>query len=417
MKPLKKYIFIQIILITLVLSSFIFTLIYIENPSDYLPEKISMHDRKGTINGYTFLDWKLLMPNTILANEYMDLAAQSLNCCYVNCQWSKVGIDNDTLDLEYLDNLSLYIQGMGMRGVKSLIYTWISAYSPSWMFPYTPELVDPKTGKSKTCWYGINPNSADPNVIAHRNSLKWSMMHFYDQLTQYFIDKGLQNYIIGWNLDDETNIDPDSPDGESYWNDFFIEITELIHSKHADWEVQAMWLSLNTYHISGLANFDVNAFDAYCQDIELIHRITYSYQSSGREKASVVLSAMFLPDDTLSILKMQRLAWICWFMGVDSIGWYSFYYGSMEDDSWACAEIHYEDPIPKGPERTAKTETVEQIASDYFKLNHIWEKIESVGLTSEIGKVMEKKLLQAYAYAKSNRFTQARTILMELMNE
>jgi hypothetical protein len=413
----KKFVYVQIILVTLVLASFSLTLIFVKNPSDYLPDKISLSDRKGTINGYTFLDWKHLMPNELLAAEYMDLAAQSLNCCYVNCQWSKAGLTNDSLDIEYLDNLSLYIEGMAERGVKTIIYTWVSAYSPQWMFAFTPELEDLETGKAKTCWYGMDPNSEDPIVIQHRNSLKWSMLHFYEQLSQYFIDKELDENITGWNLDDETNIDPEATDGESYWNDFFTDITTLIHSKDADWEVQAMWLASNTYHIAGIADFDVNAFDAYCQDAEMVQRITYSYQISGCEKASVMLSAMYMPEDTISRLQMQRHAWVCWFMGVDSIGWYSFYYGSMEDDSWTCAELHYEDDPPTGPERTIKTDATEQIASDYYKLNQIWEKIESKGLASEAGRLMEKRLLKAYDYAKASMFNQARAILTELMQE
>ncbi|MHA1338353.1 MAG: hypothetical protein ACTSRZ_00445 [Promethearchaeota archaeon] len=416
LKKSKKFIAMQIIISSIVLVSFFSTIIIIKNPDDYLPDKISLPDRKGTIFGYTFLEWETLMANETNAAKYMDLAARSLNCCYVHCQWEIVGLSNNSLNLNYLGNLSLYIKGLAARGLKVQIYTWISSYSPSWMFNFVPELVDPNTGKCKTCWYGINPNSQNTTEIQHRNILKWSMLHYYDLLSQYFIDNELEENISGWNLDDETNIDPNSPDGKSYWNDFFKEITDLLHSKSDKWEVHAMWLSINTYEIAGIAGFDVNAFDAYCQDQELIQRITYSYQNSGVEKCSVVLSAMFLPNDIYALTKMRRLAWICWFMGVDEIGWYSFYYGDMEGESWTCAILHYNDPIPKGPERTKKTDAVEEIARDYYLLNKAWKKIEAVGRTTDFGKKLENKLIKSYYFAKASMFDKAMQILMEVIN-
>lgn len=415
-KRIKFVLMLQIIFISFTISTFFITLNVIEDPEDYLPDRISNPTRKGTINGYTFLDWENLMSNQSLAEEYMDLAARSLNCTYVHCQWSIVGLDNDTLNLDYLDNLTLWIKGMAERNVKTLIYTWVSAYSPDWMIEYTPELVNPETGKIRTCWYGIDPNTSNQTKLLHRNNLKNSMLRYYEMLIDYFIGEGVMNNITGFNLDDETNIDPDSPDGKSYWNDFFADITDYIHSRNANWEVHAMWLSRETYEIAGIAGFDINAFDAYTQDAEIVQRITYSYMYSGVEKASVVLSAMYLPEDMVSMIQAQRQAWICWFMGVDSIGWYSFYYGDMSGDSWTCAILHYTEEVPMGPERTAKTDAVEEIADDFYNLNRAWEKIESSGRSSDVGKLLEKRLLRAYYYAKASKFDRARTILSEVVN-
>ncbi|MBD3352010.1 MAG: hypothetical protein GF364_11040 [Candidatus Lokiarchaeota archaeon] len=410
---LKRVAVIQIILISSTLAFFFTGISVIENPEDYRPEKIARSDRKGTIYGYAFLDWEILMPNSAVAEEYMDLAAKSLNCCYVHCKWSTVCPTNDTLNYNYLNNLSLFIEGMAERDVQVVIYAWVSAYSPEWMFEYTPELQDSVTGKAKTCWYGIDPNDPDPNVQEHRRYLKYSMLNYYDNLSQYFIDNGLMDNITGWNLDDETNIDPNSPDGQSYWNDFFTEITELLHAKHADWDVQAMFLHEETYKIAGIAGFDINAFDAYCQDMELIQRIKYSYEKSGVDRCSVLLSAMYLEDDTVSLIRMRRLAWISWFMGVDSVGWYSFYYGTQPDESWTCAIIHLDEDPLLGPDRTTKTDQTEAVARDFYILNSAWDQLESVGRTTSEGRSLEKKLLKSYKLAKASKLDQARDLIEE----
>jgi hypothetical protein len=394
----KKVIITQILLISITLSLFIGTIIKTENPKDYRPDKLAILDRKGTINGYTFLPWEEIMPNSSLANEYMDLAAKSLNCCYINTQWQYVGLDNDTLDLNYLGNLSLFIKGMAQRNVSVLIYTWVSSYSPKWMYYYTPEL----KGKSE-CWFGIDPKSQNSTSIDHRNSLKWSMVRYYEMLCDYFINNSLADNIIGFNLDDETN-------GQN-WNDFFKVITDVIHSKKVSWDVQAMWYTLDTYKIAGEVGFDVNGLDSYTQDLELIQRIEYSYQNSGVEKVSVILSAMFEHDVQQDMDRLRRLFWISWFMGADQIGYYSYYYG---DPKWSCAIVGYDEKL--GPITTDKTRNTFEIAKDISLLNQAYDKL-NLTTNIELYSNMEVKLLKAYSLAKASQFNKARDLIYEVLNQ
>jgi hypothetical protein len=405
----KKIIASQLILIIFVSTLFIVTVIKTENPKDYRPDKLSLPDRKGTITGYTFLDWEVLMANSSLAEEYMDLAALSLNTTYVHCQWSVVGkAGNGTLDLNYLGNLTLFIQGLANRSMNVLIYTWVSAYTPNWMFTHVPE-VDSGYGESKTNWYGIDPATTDSSLQTQRIILKNSILHYYDLLTQYFIDKGLADHIIGFNLDDEMNIDPNSPNEECYWLDFYQEITALIHNKKDQWEVQAMMYNTNTYKLGGPAGFDVNSIDVFTQDLELIERIEYSYNVSGVEKISIILDAMFHHESQTDLDKLHRHAWIAWFMGCDQIGYYSFYYGYP---FWSCAIVRFQDGL--GPQLTVKTQLTFTIAQEISLLNQAYKKIQSTSNALTKGN-LEEKLLNAYNHARANEFSQARILLEEVV--
>ncbi|MHA1679985.1 MAG: hypothetical protein ACTSUE_03190 [Promethearchaeota archaeon] len=388
----KQVATVQLVLVGFVLSSYFVTVSFIRDPSDFLPERLARSDRKGMMYGYVFLSWEDLM-NSGVEGEYMDLVAQCLDFCYVQAQWSVCGLDNDTLDQNYLGNLTSFISGLGIRGVKVIIHIWVSSYSPSWMNAYTPELI----GQDDR-WPGIDPGTTNSTMLEHRNALKWSMIRYQELLCQYFIDEGVGDDIMGFCLDDETQ--------SENWNDFFANLTTTIHSFNSTWETMAMFNRIDKYHVTGEAGMDVNAMDPYDQDMKFIQKITYAYQHSGVDKISVLIDAMCAHDDITSQNKMRRQAWIAWFMGADSIGWYTFLYGT---DKWACALSRWASGL--GPGITNKTQTTIETAIDIRKLNQAYNHINgTIGFNDGLA-----RLEDAYLLAKQNRFTQARTIIDEVI--
>ncbi len=393
MRPSGKSVAIlQIAVIAFLAGSYFITMAAIRDPSDYLPDRIARSDRKGMMYGYVFLPWEDLMASGA-ADQYMDLAAQCLDFCYVHAQWSVCGLDNDTLNQDYLGNLTSFVAGLGARGVKVVVHEWVSSYSPSWMHPYTPELV----GQGDR-WQGIDPATADATALAHRNALKWSMVHYHEMLCQYFRDHGVEDDILGFCLDDETQ--------SEHWTDFFAALTAVTHVFNATWETMAMFNRIDKYHITGDAGMDVNAMDPYTQDSEFVQRITYAYEHSGVDKVSVLIDAMGDHDDAAFHDKMRRQAWIAWFMGADSIGWYTFMYGS---DQWACARNNW--TAGGGPIITPKTVATNETAIDIHKLNQAFTKIAGAGEMDSMG-----VLLQAYALAKENQFAAARALVQGVID-
>nr|MDO8109788.1 hypothetical protein [Candidatus Sigynarchaeota archaeon] len=392
----RKIAFVQICLLASLVSSYFITIAAIQTPSDYLPDRLSRIGRRGDMYGYVFLSWDQLMANQTVADQYMDLVAQCLDFCYVHCQWNGVAKDNDTLDLDYLGNLSAFISGLGSRGVSVVIHVWVSSYTPSWMYPYVPEVV----GQDDR-WQGIDPATMNATALQHRQALKWSMIRYQQLLCQYFIGKGLGSNIKGFCLDDE-------PQSE-YWLDLFQDLTDVIHGFNSSWETMAMFNRIDKYHMTGDAGMDVHAMDPYDQDGRFIEKITYAYQVSGVDKISVLIDAMGAHDDVVFHAKMRRQAWIAWFMGADSIGWYTFLYGNND---WACAISRYTDGL--GPGITAKTNATIETAIDVDLLNQAYAKIS--GTSNPVTRsVLTSKLLAAYAHAKLNEFIEARALLEEVL--
>ncbi|MHA1700619.1 MAG: hypothetical protein ACTSWN_17410 [Promethearchaeota archaeon] len=392
----RKVAFVQGFVIILVISLFFTTVALIKNPSDYLPDRIAREDRKGMMYGYVFVSWEDFM-HTSVAGEYMDLIAQCLDFCFVHAQWSVIGVDNNTLNMNYLGNLTDFIRAMGSRGVQVVVHVWVSSYSPTWMYQYTPELVG-----QPDRWAGIPPNTTNETAMQHRNALKWSMIHYIDMLCQYLVDQGLSSNILGFCLDDETQ--------SEYWLDFFAAITTVIHSFNSSWETMAMFNRPDKYHMTGDAGMDVNAMDPYDQDTTLVQKITYAYHVSGVDKISVLLDAMYEHDDSVNHRKMRRQAWISWFMGADSIGWYTFMYPT---DRWACVINGWKNG--SSPQITNKTWTAIETAKDIRYLNQAQEKINNAN-DSEGKEVWVAKLKEAYELAKINRFSSARKLVLEVVN-
>lgn len=397
---IKKILITQIVIYIVLFAGFFGTLYFIRNPSDYLPEKIARVDRRSLLYGYTFLPWEELMPNNTLATDYLNLAAQALNCCYVNVQWSYASLDNHTLNLNYLNNLSLYLDGLRNRSMTAVIYTWCAHYYPKWLFPFVPVVVN--ADKHGSNWNGIDPLTQNASLLIQRSILKSSYLHFYNLLCDYFVMKGFQTTILGFNLDDE----PDTTN----WNDFYTEITTLVHNKYNKWQTQVMWLNPHRYAITSEVGLDVQAFDAYCQDFEFIQRITHAYDTSGNRPVSVLMSAMFDHDDYASMQQLRRQSWIAWFMGCDSYGFYSFYYG---DPEWSCAIMRLDDGL--GPEITEKTYLILNITQDIWLLNRAYQRIgeESDGKYQEY---LESKLLDGYRFAKASEFDEALLYIKDVIN-
>ncbi|MHA1792823.1 MAG: hypothetical protein ACTSVI_09280 [Promethearchaeota archaeon] len=392
----EKIALFQVVVIGIVVSSFFTTELIITQPTDFLPDKIAREDRKGKMFGYVFVSWDKFMSSGV-QDEYMDLIAESLDFCYVHAQWSVVGKDNDTLDLNYLGNLTSFIRGVGSRGVQVIIHVWVSSYSPSWMNSYTPELIG-----QKDRWMGIDPNTTNSTALMHRNALKWSMVHYIDLLCDYFESENLTSNILGFCLDDETQ--------SEYWLDFFADITKKIHAHNSSWETMAMFNRPDKYHMTGDAGMDVNAMDPYDQDVALVEKITRAYSVSGVQKLSVLLDAMYDHDNLFKHDKMRRQAWIAWFMGADSIGWYTFMYG---DDQWACVLNGWKEG--QSPTLTHKTSTVIEAAKDIHYLNAAYEKIKSISSSVEQQQLMSR-LQEAYRAAKMNNFDLARIKVLEVIN-
>lgn len=374
-------------LIAFLASSFFITIALVPVPADYLPERIARADRKGMMYGYVFLPWEQLMASGV-AEDYMDLVAQCLDFCYVHAQWSVCGLDNDTLNENYLGNLTTFIAGLGARGVKVIIHVWVSSYSPTWMHAHTPELV----GQGDR-WQGIDPATTNATLLAHRNALKWSMVRYHELLCQHLRDAGVEDHVMGFCLDDETQ--------GTNWTDFFTALTSTTKAFNASWETMVMFNRPDMYHVTGEAGMDVHAMDPYVQDEKFVQMISYAYLHSGVDKISVLIDAMGDHDDVAFHAKMRRQAWIAWFMGADSIGWYTFMYGN---DQWACARNRWTSGL--GPGITAKTIAANETATDIRMLNAAYAKV----LGSGDGGGMAD-LERAYVLAKRNDFTGARAIV------
>lgn len=382
-------------ILAFLVSALFIPVLLVTPPSDYLPQKINRSDRRGAMYGYVFLDWESLMSSGV-EDQYMDLVNQCLDFCYIHAQWSKCALDNDTLEQDYLGNLTAFIAGLGARGVQVVVHVWVSSYSPSWMHPFVPELI----GKGDR-WDGIDPDTTNSTLLQHRNALKWSMVHFQEMLCTYFIDENVDQHILGFCLDDETQ--------SENWLDFFSELTTTIHGFNSSWETMAMFNRIDKYHLTGDAGMDVHGMDPYNDDAKFVEKIHLGYELSGVDKVSVLIDAMGDHDNTIFHDKMRRQAWIAWFMGADSIGWYTFLYGS---DDKACARNRW--ISGQGPLITAKTNATIETAIDIGKLNEAWNAVQALPQNEQHHSL--EQLQDAYALAKVNDFDGARLKVQEVID-
>jgi hypothetical protein len=120
-----------------------------------------------------------------------------------------------------------------------------------------------------------------------------------------------------------------------------------------------------------------------------------------------MISAMNDHNDITFQQKMRRQAWIAWFMGVESIGWYTYLYGT---DDWACVRWN----SGNGPIITGKTLAAIESKIDVDKLNSAYAKI--YGESDEVVKQnLLNTLLRAYSEAKINHFDIARSLVQEVL--
>jgi len=395
----KKIGAINIIIVGFVLSSFFGAIAVVGNPSDILLDRIeSRHAEFGGADmyGYTFIDWETLMSlDPSIQDAYINTVTDALDFAFVHTQWNAVGnLDNETLDDYYLGNLTDYINALAVKGVQVVIHTWVSSYSPNWIKPLVPELYG-----QKDRWQGIDPETTNTTLLEHRNILKDSMVYYHKRLCDYFVANSLIDNIRGWCLDDETQ--------SENWNDFFESITDVLLSYNASWKIGAMFNRYDKYHITGDAGMTCNYMDPYDQDPTFIQKITYAYQNSGVNNISVLISAMDPHDNIVFQQKMRRQAWIAWFMGAESIGCYTYLYGT---DEWACVKGNG----GAGPIITGKTLAAIESKIDIHKLNDAYAKIYGESDAS-VKQNLLNTLLRAYAEAKINHFDIARSLVQEVL--
>ena len=398
-RDVKKIVMSQMILIVMVLGLFIGAVAFIKNPEDYSLERMeSRFQRSGgaSMYGYTFVDWETLLQSSA-KDEYINYVVQGLDFAFVQAQWSVVcNVDNDTLNEDYLGNLTLYIKELADEGVQVVIHTWVSSYSPNWIKPLVPELY----GQGDR-WQGIDPNTENETALEHRQILKDSMVHYHDILADYFINEGVGDSIRGFCLDDETQ--------SEHWVDYFEEVTDVLLSYNASWRIGSMFNRHDKYHMTGETGMTCNYLDPYDHDQKFVQKIDYAFDVSGVNNISVLIDAMGSHDNTAFHNKMRRQAWIAWFMGVDSIGWYTYLYGT---DDWAALKWN----SGNGPIITDKTYAALNATIDVHNLNDAYAKI-STESDESIKSQMLNRLFNAYDEVKKNNFDQAREIVVEVINQ
>lgn len=394
---IRKTIVIQLIIVVVSVGFFFGTMAWYPMGEEYSWDKIeTRHEELGgaAVYGYTFQDYENFMHSPV-KDDYLTYIYDGLDVAFVKAQWCYLGLDNDTLDTESLDNLTLYVNDLAAHGLQVVIHTWVSSYSPNWLYPQVPELV----GKSDR-WMGIDPDTDNATLQQQRKILKNSNVKYHQMLCDYFVSKGIDQHIRGFCLDDETQ--------SEYWGDFFEEITDLLLTYNRSWRIGAMFNRYDKYKMTGDYGMTCNYMDPYNQDPEFIRKIQYAYQESGVDNISVLIDAMGGHEDESFHKKMRREAWISWFMGVHSIGWYTYIYPS---DEWAVVKWNN----GNGPIATDKTQTALDSKIDIDLLDSAYEKIyESTDSNEKSG--WKSKLLEAYNLARKNKFDQARGLIQEVVD-
>lgn len=393
----KKVLIVQSIIIISSLGLFFGTMAWYPMGEEYDWDRIERRQEVlggASMYGYTFQDYDVFMHSTA-KDDYLQYVYDGLDFAFVKAQWSVLGIDNDTLNTEFLDNLTLYVNELAANGLQVVIHTWVSSYSPEWLYPLVPELV----GKSAR-WMGMDPDSTNETLLEHRRILKNSMIRFHEMLCDYFVNEGIDQHIRGFCLDDETQSD--------YWTDFFSEITDLLLTYNSSWRIGAMFNRYDKYKMTGDTGMTCNYMDPYNQDPEFIRKIQYAYDISGVDNISVLIDAMGGHDDVAFHKKMRREAWISWFMGVDSIGWYTFIYPS---DEWAVLKWNG----GQTPIETDKTRAAIAAKVDIDTLDSAYQKIYNIP-NEEQKESWKTTLLEAYHLARINRFNDARNLVQEVID-
>ena len=89
---------------------------------------------------YTYLynyDQILGDPNKDL---WLDDIANTFDFVYLLVVWRNAHKTNDTLNMDYMYNITEIAKELSNRGCEIVIHTWISSYHPSWLVQYVPEL-------------------------------------------------------------------------------------------------------------------------------------------------------------------------------------------------------------------------------------------------------------------------------------
>jgi len=346
--------------------------------------------RSGKLYTYLYYYDEILGdPN---CNAWLDDIAAKFDYVYIIAPWGTYFKSNTTLDEVGLTNVTRIMKALGDRGCNVVVHTWYSSYHPKWLEFDVPELIG-----TEVRWAGMSIDNP------HYDTLMFTNLQYLKLLTGYFLGQSVSN-IIGFCLDDETSSDN--------WMKVCMESTKFLHSVNSNWNITSMFSNERRYHMAGV--MDYLALDPYDDDIGVMEKIRYGH-SLGVGKLSVLLNGMD-NDTEENGLRMRRQAWIAWFMGADSIGWwcYNIYWHGFRGgvpNNWFFMPYH-----TNGPQITNKSQAITDFNSDIILLRALESKrlasIESGNsiLTQQI----ETGLQTAYSYAKSNDFTTAVQKLQEV---
>jgi len=325
-------------------------------------------------------------------DKWLDDIADSFDFVYLLVVWRDAHKTNDSLNMDYLYNITEIGKELNKRGCELVIHTWISSYHPSWLVPHCP----PLNGTSVR-WQGL------PETDPYYWTLTYTNLQYIRLVAEHFQSQNLT--IQGFCLDDETQSDN--------WGQHMRLAKDLLHSINSSWYVTAMFCTSQLYHLA--KNLDFLSLDPYGPDEDVASRIKFSW-SLGFEKLSVLLNGMGA-DNSTNGLRMRRQAWIAWFMGADSIGWwcYNIYWHGIragEPNDWFFMP-YSEDGPTYGPKGTA----VKEFRQDNDLLNQIEAKRLQALNNQDLTKANHYRTMldKAYDLALNDDFDGARKILNEVL--
>jgi 6-pyruvoyl-tetrahydropterin synthase len=341
---------------------------------------------------YTYLynyDQILGDPNK---DKWLDDIADSFDFVYLLVVWRNAHKTNDTLNMDYMYNITEIAKELSNRGCEIVIHTWISSYHPSWLVQYVPEL----SGTSVR-WQGLPEDH--PNYW----TLTYTNLNYQRLVAEHFQSHNIT--VQGFCLDDETLSDN--------WGKHMRLARDLLHSINSSWYVTVMFSSDKQYHLA--RNLDFLSIDPYGVDEDVAHRIRYS-RSLGFEKISVLLSGMG-EENEFNGRKFRRHAWMAWFMGAYSIGWWCYniyWHGTRagEPNDWFFMPYS-----PNGPTPGPKGLSIREFRTDNNLLNQIEAKRLKALQDQDLAKAEHYRTMldKAYKLALVDNFDDARGILKEVL--
>jgi hypothetical protein len=379
--------YVTLILLCFAILGNLFTIIV--RPTSIETKEINI-SRSGKLYTYLYYYDEILGdPNK---DKWLDDIADSFDFVYLLVPWASVHKSNDSLDLTFLHNITIIGRELNNRGCDLVIHVWISSYHPSWLIQFVPEL-----NNTNPRWVGL------PETHQNYWTLLYTNLQYIKLVANYFQSQNLS--ILGFCLDDETQ--------SENWAQHMRMARDMLHEINSSWWVTVMFATSQLYHLA--KNLDFLSLDPYDVDEGVAAKIKYAW-SLGFSKLSVLLNGMD-EDTEESGNRMRRQAWIAWFMGADSIGWwcYNIYwhgYRGGQPNNWFFMKYS-----PDGPQYGPKGYAVKLFNQDNDLLNHIEAKRLQALNNQDLQKAnyYRTQLDRAFKYALQNDFTRANATLMEVI--